>query len=238
VWLSVSDLQASRKFYEGTLGLERLAGREGRTVKYHVGGVILALSQSDGMRAPRTGSDWVVFQVPNLRELADQLTKKGIRTLTAVREEKYGLSCEFTDPDGHRFQLHEPSEGAYELPKEVALHTGGVPGSDGGFIEAIRGLPQVDVHPSVNGYLAQGDDYQVVFMEFDDSVEMPDMAHTDHWGVVVDGSLELTVAGKHRLLRPGESFHIPRGARYRLRGRKGYRMVTIVFDKEHFRLKK
>lgn len=53
----------------------------------------------------------------------------------------------------------------------------------------------------VESYLIQAGQQQFIFMEFDRNVEVPEHTHNAQWGVVLEGEMELTIAGKSRILR-------------------------------------
>ena len=65
------------------------------------------------------------------------------------------------------------------------------------FPEFIRSLPQIDLPlPGVTGWLVQGRDKQVVFVEFLEMVEVPDHAHEDQWELPVSGEVELPASSR------------------------------------------
>ncbi len=81
----------------------------------------------------------------------------------------------------------------------------------------------------VESHLVQAADQQLVFMRFDADVEIPEHQHRAQWGVVLDGEMELTVEGHRRVLRRGDTYFLPAGARHSARIRRGYADVTL-FD--------
>ena len=98
------------------------------------------------------------------------------------------------------------------------------------FPSIIQNLPATDVGvEGVNARLLQGPDQQVVFMEFDRDVEVPEHSHEAQWGIVVTGEMTLTVGGRPSTLRRGDSYFIPAGVRHSAKIRTGYSDVTL-FD--------
>jgi len=98
------------------------------------------------------------------------------------------------------------------------------------FPEIITNLPRADVPlAGVRAYLFQGKDKQLVFMTFDDDVDVPEHAHAAQWGAVLEGEIELTVGGETNTYRPGDTYFIPAGAAHRARI-KGGSSVLDLFD--------
>ncbi|MHC4725943.1 MAG: cupin domain-containing protein [Planctomycetota bacterium] len=60
------------------------------------------------------------------------------------------------------------------------------------FPEPIRSLPEADIPLSgLKAYLSQSDNHQILFMKFDEDVEVPEHSHEDQWGVVLEGKIDL-----------------------------------------------
>lgn len=57
----------------------------------------------------------------------------------------------------------------------------------------------------------QGDKSQVVFLEYKEDFHLPEHSHTDEFGVVVNGVLELTMDGETKNYYKGDMFYIPNG---------------------------
>ncbi|MDP2661356.1 MAG: cupin domain-containing protein [Dehalococcoidia bacterium] len=77
----------------------------------------------------------------------------------------------------------------------------------------IRDLPLVDLpFKGIHGYLLQGACRQVVFFEIEATAEIPEHSHGAQWGVVLEGELELTIAGVTHPYRQGDSYYIPADA--------------------------
>ena len=78
--------------------------------------------------------------------------------------------------------------------------------SNAPFSESIKGLPRAEIPlPGVHGWLLQGSDHQLVFFEIEPIGEIPAHHHSEQWGVVVEGEMELTIGGVARLYRAGDS---------------------------------
>ncbi|HEX6700954.1 MAG TPA: VOC family protein [Gaiellaceae bacterium] len=114
----VDDLDRSRAFYEGTLGL-RSAADDGESVTYDTGPVRLWLRRAadDGIVLARGADDscTIVFLVDDAVAARAAL---GHRGLADSRQCTYsvGRNVDFYDPDGHRLMVYQPSESALETP--------------------------------------------------------------------------------------------------------------------------
>jgi quercetin dioxygenase-like cupin family protein len=77
----------------------------------------------------------------------------------------------------------------------------------------ISDLPEADIPMAgVRGWLLQGVSRQAVFFELPPGAVVPEHSHGAQWGLVIEGELDLTVAGVRRTYRKGESYEIPDGA--------------------------
>ena len=72
------------------------------------------------------------------------------------------------------------------------------------FPESIQNLPEADIpFEGVKAFLSQGENYQIIFMEFEKDVDLSEHSHESQWEVIVEGNPK------------GESFEIKR-IKYRL----------------------
>jgi catechol 2,3-dioxygenase-like lactoylglutathione lyase family enzyme len=121
--LWVSDLVASRSFYEHTLGLRVLAVNS-HTALYSAGHVQLCLLPAaehgvvlaDGLDR----SADITFMVDDFDRCHDALEARGLR-FSRTLEYSIGITADFFDPDGHWFSLYQPSEGAMRRPSGDTL---------------------------------------------------------------------------------------------------------------------
>lgn len=94
----------------------------------------------------------------------------------------------------------------------------------------INKLPEADLPtPGCHGHLLQGEDQQLIFMCFDQAVEVGEHAHEAQWGAVLDGQIEMTIAGVTRLYAKGDTYYIPQGVVHQARISQGYKQI-VFFD--------
>ena len=105
--------------------------------------------------------------------------------------------------------------------------------------DVITNLPEADIpFPGVRGRLSQGEDHQVVFFDIEPIGEVPPHSHGEQWGVVIDGEMDLTIAGQTRTYRKGDSYHIPAGVVHGATFRTPVRVIDVFADRDRYSAKK
>ncbi|MGE5582148.1 MAG: cupin domain-containing protein [Bacillota bacterium] len=103
------------------------------------------------------------------------------------------------------------------------------------FPEPIRQLPLADIPlPGVTAYLCQGENQQIIFMEFAADIDLPEHAHEAQWGIVLEGRIDLAIAGEKRTYVKGERYFIPKGAKHSGRIYAGYADMTYFDQKDRY----
>ncbi len=65
------------------------------------------------------------------------------------------------------------------------------------FPDFVKKLPRAAItFDGLRGWLLQSDAGQVLFNESDVEVYVPEHSHGEQWGVVIDGTIEMTISGK------------------------------------------
>lgn len=114
VTLSVSDVGASRRFYEAFLGTTPV--RQGGThVFFNLDGTVLALFHREAMAAETgaplpqpgaTGLSWNVDHADQVHAVAERAQGAGGRVLRSAHRKPWGaLAVWLADPDGHRWEI-------------------------------------------------------------------------------------------------------------------------------------
>jgi len=103
------------------------------------------------------------------------------------------------------------------------------------FPEPIRSLPLADIpFAGCTAYLSQADTHQIVFWQFDRDVDVPEHSHAAQWGMVVEGSIEMTIGGVTRTYTKGDHYTIPAGVRHRAKVYAGYADITFFDQKDRY----
>lgn len=98
------------------------------------------------------------------------------------------------------------------------------------FPDFIEALAEVDVPiEGVRGWMVQGSAQQVVFLQFDRTVEVPEHSHSEQWEFPLAGRAELRIHGETFEYGAGENFYIPAGVPHAATVHSGYRAM-IVFN--------
>ncbi|HYE80952.1 MAG TPA: cupin domain-containing protein [Clostridia bacterium] len=104
------------------------------------------------------------------------------------------------------------------------------------FTGPILGLGKADLpFEGATAYLSQSDDHQILFMEFDRDIDLPEHSHEDQWAVVLEGKIELVIGGVKKAYSKGDRYHIPAGVKHSGKIYAGY--ADITFFNEHNRYK-
>ena len=107
------------------------------------------------------------------------------------------------------------------------------------FPEAITKLPEADIPlKGMKAYLSQADTHQILFMNFDQDVILPEHSHAAQMGVVLAGTIELTVDGKTSVYAKGDRYYIPAGVRHSGKIYAGYADITFFDEPDRYSVKK
>ncbi len=87
------------------------------------------------------------------------------------------------------------------------------------FPEPIRNLPQADIPiKGLKAFLSQSDSHQILFMQFDKDVELPEHSHAAQVGIVLEGKIDLVIEGKRQTYFKGDRYHIAAGEKHSANG--------------------
>ncbi len=106
------------------------------------------------------------------------------------------------------------------------------------FPKIITSLPEADIEfEGVRGWIAQGDNHQIVFFEIESSAEVSEHSHNAQWGIVVKGEMELTIEGKTEVYRKGDEYFIPTHAKHSAKFLTKCRVIDFFTDKTRYKPK-
>ena len=104
--------------------------------------------------------------------------------------------------------------------------------------EFVKNLPEADLPiENLQGWLQKGPNGLMLFLISHETVELPHHSHGDQWGMVVRGSLELTIGEETKLLSPGDSYFIPSGTMHGGTLHKGLRVIDFFDDPDRYQSK-
>ncbi len=97
----------------------------------------------------------------------------------------------------------------------------------------IHNLPQADIPlKGVTAYLSQAEKHQIIFMQFEQDVELPAHTHAAQIGIVLEGRIDLIIGGQHGTYRKGDRYFIPEGVEHSGKIYAGYVDITF-FNEPH-----
>jgi quercetin dioxygenase-like cupin family protein len=95
----------------------------------------------------------------------------------------------------------------------------------------IRDLPEARIPlEGVTAYLSQSSNHQVIFMQFEHDVDLPEHEHAAQVGFVLRGRIELTIGGVKEEYTTGDIYCIPEGVRHSGKISAGYADITFFAD--------
>lgn len=104
------------------------------------------------------------------------------------------------------------------------------------FPHAITQLPMADLPiPGANAHMAQGDNFQILFMSFEEDVALIEHSHKSQYGIVLDGKIELTIDGFQAVYKKGDCYYIPDGVKHSGFIYKGYKDITFFAQSNRYK---
>ena len=106
------------------------------------------------------------------------------------------------------------------------------------FPEPIQKLPKADIPlAGLKAYLSQAKNHQILFMEFEEGVELSEHSHEAQIGIVLEGKIELTVGGEKRVYKKGDWYHIPAGVKHSGKIFAGTADITFFNEPNRYQVK-
>jgi len=106
------------------------------------------------------------------------------------------------------------------------------------FPSFIENLPEADLPvPGIRGWLLNSENGQILFIEAVEEIHLPEHSHGDQWGIVIDGEMDFTVAGKTARYKQGDSYFIPAGTIHGAILYKGFRAMDFFADQNRYNVK-
>jgi quercetin dioxygenase-like cupin family protein len=102
----------------------------------------------------------------------------------------------------------------------------------------ITDLPEADIPlDGVNAYLFQGKNHQLIFMEFENDVNLPEHSHESQWEIVLEGKVDLSIEGNEKTYKKGDRFFIPKGVKHSAKIYAGYSSIAFFNQKDRYKKK-
>jgi quercetin dioxygenase-like cupin family protein len=103
------------------------------------------------------------------------------------------------------------------------------------FPDPIVDLGEADLPlEGATAYLSQGDNHQILFMDFDKDIDLPEHTHESQWAVVLEGKIELVIDGIKNVYQKGDRYFIPNGVKHSGRIYAGYSDITFFGERDRY----
>ena len=105
------------------------------------------------------------------------------------------------------------------------------------FPKPIALLPKAEIPlEGASARLSQGKDHQILFMQFKNDVDLPAHQHAAQWGIVLEGTIELTINGKQARYSKGDRYFIPADTLHSGKIFAGYADITYFDQPDRFQV--
>lgn len=106
------------------------------------------------------------------------------------------------------------------------------------FPKAIIDLGEADLpFEGATAYLSQGENHQILFMEFEEDIDLPEHSHESQWAVVLEGQIELVIDGVKKVYQKGDRYFIPSGVKHSGKIFAGYSDITFFNQRDRYKHK-
>lgn len=106
------------------------------------------------------------------------------------------------------------------------------------FPEMITDLPRADIpFQGVSGWILQGSDKQLVFLDIDPIGEVTEHSHSAQFGVVLEGEMSLTIGGETKRYKKGDTYYIPEGVPHSAVFHSRFKVIDVFDEKERYKTK-
>lgn len=107
----VRDLQNSRRFYEGVLGLKLARNPSDDWFEYDLGDTTFVISSSDAAHPTPVQGALLAFEVDDLDSELESLKKNGVTVKGEPGESPFCRYVTVLDPDGTELLIHQRKPG-------------------------------------------------------------------------------------------------------------------------------
>ena len=106
------------------------------------------------------------------------------------------------------------------------------------FPEPITKLPLADIPlVGLKAHLSQSDYHQVLFMQFEEDVDLPEHSHAAQVGFVLEGKIDFIIDGEEYTFTKGDRYYIPAGVKHSAKIFTGYADITFFDEPDRYSTK-
>jgi quercetin dioxygenase-like cupin family protein len=104
------------------------------------------------------------------------------------------------------------------------------------FPKPILNLPKATLpFDGVKAYICQGENEQVVFMEFENDINIPEHFHESQWEIVLEGMVDYWEDGIKYSYKKGDRFFIQKGKKHHAKVYAGYSSIIFFNQKDRYK---
>lgn len=104
------------------------------------------------------------------------------------------------------------------------------------FPKPILNLPRAAVPlKGLKAYICQGENEQVVFMEFENETNIPEHSHESQWEIVLEGKVDYWEDGIKHTYKKGDRFFVPKGKKHHAKVYPGYSSIAFFNQKDRYK---
>jgi quercetin dioxygenase-like cupin family protein len=106
------------------------------------------------------------------------------------------------------------------------------------FPEVIKTLPEASIPiKGAKAYISQSKNHQILFMEFEKDIELPEHSHESQFGVVLEGKIDLIINGIKNTYSKGDYYFIPKGIKHSGKIYAGYADISFFNEPSRYKTK-
>ena len=107
--------------------------------------------------------------------------------------------------------------------------------SENEFPDFVKSLPCPDGKVALDAYLSSGDRVLVMFYEARDrEVVVPEHVHGDQWGIVLSGTVRITVGDEMNIGQRGDTYFVPGGVPHTTWVEPGTRGLDVFEEHDRY----
>ena len=104
------------------------------------------------------------------------------------------------------------------------------------FPNFIKKLPKAEIPiDGCTAYLFQGQNQQIILMEFEELTIVPEHSHESQWEIVLDGSVDVWIENNKHHYQRGDRFYIESNVKHRAKVYPGYKAIACFNQPDRYK---
>lgn len=107
------------------------------------------------------------------------------------------------------------------------------------FPNPIRLLPEAEIPvDGLEAHIAQGSNFQILFMSFEKDAVIPAHSHEEQWEIVLEGMVDVTMDNKTVRYQKGDRLHVPADVVHSAFVHKGFCSIAYFNQADRYKARK